>query len=213
VARLRLNAVLVVSALTLGLVTEWIVALLLLSRSILLCALTVRVLIVVLILALVEVSGLLRNALAKDGLLSLRLVLLRSGSKTRCLLGCRGGFRRGRLLCSGLPRCGGEGGLGLGGRRVLGRLAGLRLLALLIDIKAGLAVQAHAAELHSGTVNCVVTRHDNSLLLLLHAAVEAGAPSRSSGRTVSADSKPANGWAANGRLLLAGNGCEVARVG
>ena len=92
-------------------------------------------------------------------------------------------------------------------------LAGLRLLALLVDIKTGLAVQTHAAELHSSTVDCVVTRHDNSLLLLLHTAVEAGAPSRSRGRTVGTDSESADGRAANGRLLLAGNGCEVTRVG
>ena len=96
---------------------------------------------------------------------------------------------------------------------MLWSLASLGLLALLVDIKTGLAVQTHAAELHSGTVNCIVARHDNSLLLLLHAAVEAGAPSRSSGRTVSTDSKSADGWATNRRLLLAGNGCEVARVG
>ena len=92
-------------------------------------------------------------------------------------------------------------------------LACLRLLALLVDIKTGLAVQTHAAELHSSTVDCIVTRHDNSLLLLLHTAVEAGAPSRSSGGTVSADSKSTNGRAADGRLLLARDGCEVARVG
>ena len=92
-------------------------------------------------------------------------------------------------------------------------LACLRLLTLLVSIKARFAVQTHAAELHSSAVDCIVTRHDNSLLLLLHTAVEAGAPSRSSGRTVSTDSKSANGRAANGRLLLAGNGCEVTRVG
>ena len=92
-------------------------------------------------------------------------------------------------------------------------LACLGLLALLVDVKTRLAVQTHAAELHSGTVDCIVTRHDNSLLLLLHTAVEAGAPSRSSGRTVSADCKSANGWAANGRLLLSRHRCKVARVG
>ena len=101
---------------TLGLMTEGIVALLLLGRSILLCALTIRILVVVLVLTLVEVSGILRNTLAEDRLLSLRLVLLRCGSKARRLLGRRSGFGRGRLLCGGLPRCGGKGSLGLGGR-------------------------------------------------------------------------------------------------
>lgn len=91
----------------LSLVAEGVVALLLLSRCVLLCALTVcSILGIVLVLGLVEVGGVLRKALAKYGLLGLRLVLLGCGSKTRCLLGCRDSFRCGRLLCGGLPGCG-----------------------------------------------------------------------------------------------------------
>lgn len=96
---------------------------------------------------------------------------------------------------------------------MLGSLACLGLLTLLVDVKARLAVQTHAAELHSRTIDCIVSGHDNSLLLFLHAAVEARAPSGGGGSAVGADSESANGWAADRRLLLAGNGCEVTRIG
>jgi hypothetical protein len=58
---------------------------------------------------------------------------------------------------------------------LLGRLSAcLGLFSLFINIKAvGFAVQAHAAELHSGSVDCVVARHDDSLLLLEHSTLVA----------------------------------------
>jgi hypothetical protein len=57
---------------------------------------------------------------------------------------------------------------------VLRRLsAGLGLLAVLINVDS-VAVQAHAAELHGGAVHSVVARHNDSLLLLHHTALESG---------------------------------------
>ena len=179
-----------------------------------LCALAVcGVLVVVLVLGLAKMSLLLGSTLSEHGFLSLRLVLLRRRSKTRRLL--RGGklLRSNSLLCRSLPGRSRQRSLGLCRRRVLRSLACLRFLALFINIKARLTVQTHAAKLHGGAIDCVVSRHDDCLLLLLHSALEACAPASCGGCTVGADGKAADRWAANGRLLLARNGCEVTRIG
>jgi len=187
---------------------------LLLGSGVLLCALAVcGVLVVVLVLGLAKMSLLLGSTLSEHGFLSLRLVLLRRRSKTRRLL--RGGklLRSNSLLCRSLPGRSRQRSLGLCRRRVLRSLACLRFLALFINIKARLTVQTHAAKLHGGAIDCVVSRHDDCLLLLLHSALEACAPASCGGCTVGADGKAADGWATNGRLLLARNWGEVARVG
>jgi len=187
---------------------------LLLSGGVLLCALTVcGVLVVVLVLALTEVSLLLGNALSEHRLLGLRLVLLGRRSKARRLL--RGGKLLGSnsLLCSSLPGRSRQRSLGLCGRRVLRSLTCLGFLALFVNVKAWFTVQSHAAELHGGAINCVVSRHDYCFLLLLHSALEACAPAGCGGCTVGADGKAADGRATNGRLLLARNWGKVTRVG
>lgn len=186
----------------------------LLGSGVLLCALAVcGVLVVVLVLGLTEVSLLLGNALSEHRLLSLRLVLLRRGSKARRLL--RGGKLLGSncLLCGSLPGRSRQRSLGLRGRRMLRSLACLGFLALFVNIKARFAIQTHAAKLHGGTINCIVARHNDCFLLLLHSALEACAPAGCGGCTVGADGKAADGRATNGRLLLARNWGHVARVG
>jgi hypothetical protein len=88
----------------------------------------------------------------------------------RCLRNWR--KTRGRASLAGTLDHRRKGGTrGDGG--VLRRLsAGLSLLAVLINIHS-VTVQAHATELHSGTVHSVVAGHHNSLLLLHHTTLEA----------------------------------------
>jgi hypothetical protein len=122
-------------------------------------------------------------------------------------------LRSNSLLCRSLPGRSRQGSLGLCWRRMLRSLACLGFLALFVNIKARFAVQTHAAKLHGGTINCIVSRHNNCLLLLLHSALEACAPAGCGGCTVGADGKAADRRATDRRLLLARNRGEVARVG
>lgn len=94
---------------------------------------------------------------------------------------------------------------------MLRSLSSLWLFPILVDVWARLAVQTHATELNGSPVECIVSWHDHRFLLLLDAALEAGASSWLAGCTIRSRRITSN-WRPADRCLLSWQRREVARI-